>query len=153
MIIKIFRFLLQVIILGGVLIAAAGCSAIQPVQPTPTASLPAPTNTPISTPLPTLEVDAPDALIPIVIWLPPQFNPELDNTASQLLNARLAQFSQDHPQLAIIYRIKNRTGPAGLLDSLTVTSKVASQSLPHLLLFHEEELLTDLKSTRQKSRH
>jgi ABC-type glycerol-3-phosphate transport system substrate-binding protein len=79
-------------------------------------------------------------LIQIVIWLPPEFSPDLDNVASRLLKARLSQFGQDHPHLAIQYRIKDKDGPAGLLESLVTTSKVAPQALPDLVLFPDEEL-------------
>lgn len=81
-----------------------------------------------------------DSLIPIVIWLPPQFNPELDNTASRLLKARIAQFNQEHPHLAVQYRVKDEIGAAGLIESLAATSKVAHQSLPDLVLLSDTQL-------------
>ena len=59
---------------------------------------------PTVTPFPTQETEPVRCLIPIVIWLPPEFNPDLDNTASRLLKARIGQFNQEHPHLAVQYQ-------------------------------------------------
>ncbi len=102
---------------------------------------------PTATPFPTQEIEPADSLIPIVIWLPPEFSPDLDNTAGRLLKSRIAEFNQDHPQLSVQYRIKDKSGAAGLLESLSVTGKVAPQSLPDLVFFSDAELHTAFNSS------
>ena len=133
--------LTAVILLGASFLLLAGCDALlTPAQPTATPEVTNPAATPTSAPQAATPTVEEDRLIPIVIWLPPQFDPELDNPASELLKARLEAFNLDHPNLAVSYRIKNETGPAGLLDSLSSTSKVAPQALPDLVLFSDSEL-------------
>lgn len=132
--------LTAVLLLGASFLLLAGCDALlMPAQPT--ATQPPLSPQPTSTSAPQITPTAADSgLIPIIIWLPPQFDPELDTPASELLQARLEAFNLDHPNLAVSYRIKNETGPAGLLDSLSSTSKVAPQALPDLILFSDGEL-------------
>ncbi|MBN2043490.1 MAG: extracellular solute-binding protein, partial [Anaerolineales bacterium] len=129
---------LFLLLTGILLIHAAGCSAIPTLEPTATPALPTAPPAPTVTPFPTQETTPKDSTIPLVIWLPPQFNPDLDTNASRLLKDRLAQFEQDNPHLKIHYRIKDESGPASLLKSLTAASKVASQSLPDLVLFPDQ---------------
>ena len=129
------------ILLAASVLLLAGCDALLPyVQPTGTAQPTPPLPTPTSAPQVTVPAEDTSGLIPIIIWLPPQFDPELGTPASEVLKARLEAFNLDHPNLAVSYRIKNETGPAGLLDSLSSTSKVAPEALPDLVLFSDSEL-------------
>ena len=67
------------------------------------------------------------------IWLPPQFNPKVNNPAAVLLKDRLNDFEADHPGLEIDVRIKSESGDADLLNSLTLTSMAAPDALPDLI--------------------
>lgn len=133
--------LTAVLLLGASFLLLAGCDALlTPTQPSATALPTPPVPTSTSAPQVSTPTIEDSGLIPIIIWLPPQFDPELGTSASELLKARLEAFNLEHPNLAVSYRIKNETGPAGLLDSLSSTSKVAPQALPDLILFPDSEL-------------
>jgi ABC-type glycerol-3-phosphate transport system substrate-binding protein len=125
------------------LVLMAGCDQLEGLVSIPTTNTPeisATLPTPISaTSLPTLTMEA-SALVPMVVWVPPQFDPGLDNEASQLLFERLEAFQEDHPNLVLSIRVKSETGPAGLVDALRTTSKVAPQVLPDLVLLPYGEM-------------
>ncbi len=119
----------------------SGCDVLQPQEepiatPTSTTAAPTPT-TAFETPQPTEESSN---LIPIVVWLPPRFDPDLNTDASLLMQERLKAFNLEHPNLAVSYRVKDDVGPAGLLGSLSSTSKVAPEAIPDLVLFSDEQL-------------
>ncbi|MFN2146318.1 MAG: extracellular solute-binding protein [Anaerolineales bacterium] len=138
--------LTAVLLTGLIVIIAAGCSAIPTTQPTAVPTEVTPPPSPTVTPFPTQSTEPADSLIPIVIWLPPEFSPDLDNTASRLLKTRIAEFNQEHPHLSVQYRIKDNSGAAGLLEALSVTGKVAPQSLPDLVFCSDAELHTAFNS-------
>lgn len=81
------------------------------------------------------EQPGPGATDPTVlrIWLPPQFNPNTNTTASTLLKQRLASFAAENPGLEIDVRIKSEAGEADLLNSLSITSMAAPAALPDLV--------------------
>ena len=130
---------LALLILLGLLLA--GCSGQTPGSPTATA-LPAtlaPTReqtNPAATALPT----SAGARRPLLIWLPPQFDPSANTPASQLLKARLDAFQAANPAGTVQVRIKAVTGPAGLLESLTAASAAAPNSLPALIALPRSDL-------------
>ncbi len=68
------------------------------------------------------------------IWLPPQFDPAGGSLAASILQSRLDEFSQQHPQLRINARVKAETGAGGLLDSLLSAQQAAPLALPDLAL-------------------
>jgi ABC-type glycerol-3-phosphate transport system substrate-binding protein len=76
------------------------------------------------------------------IWVPPQFNPNLNNNASTLLKQRLASFEAEHPGIEIDVRIKSETGEADLLNSLSITSMAAPAALPDLIALPRPALET-----------
>ncbi len=114
------------------------------------------------TPEPTTQPDiqpiippAPGQINQLSLWLPPQFDPNNGTPAGDLLNARLAQFSSEHPGVTITVRIKASNGSGGLLDSLTTASVAAPTILPGIILLTRsdlesaarEGLLTPIEST------
>lgn len=128
------------------LLVLGGCSSLQSIDTnwinsllyTPTPA-PAVTSTAAPEPTPssgtaTLE---PETIVnePMVlrIWLPPQFNPNTDSTASSMLKQRLATFEADHPGYEVEIRMKAEAGAADLLNSLAVTSMAAPGALPDLI--------------------
>lgn len=137
------------------LILLTGCSSLQSFDQdlinrllyTATAA-PAKTVTPSPQPVTatpsTTEQPQPAVAEPVIlrIWVPPQFNPNLNNGASTLLKQRLASFEAEHPGLEIDVRIKSESGEADLLNSLSVTSMAAPAALPDLIALPRASLET-----------
>jgi multiple sugar transport system substrate-binding protein len=67
------------------------------------------------------------------IWVPPQFDPNADTPAGELLKARLEEFQSANPQVSVEVRLKAITGTGGLLDSLMTTNAAAPLALPDLI--------------------
>ena len=124
---------------GFVLILAAllgGCQVVQswlPSAPAQTATLPAPEVTPtaVETAATATPVD-PEEARTLTVWLPPQFDPNSGTAAGDLLQNRLETFARENG-LILNIRIKSQTGPAGLLESLEITSVAAPRALPALI--------------------
>lgn len=131
-----------------VLIAAvvlSGCQVIQswlPGAPTPPPAQATPSPTPQSTL--TVESPTPDApaeVKSLTLWLPPQFDPGSGTPAGELLRARLETFARQN-NLTLNVRIKAQSGPAGLLDSLEITSLAAPAALPGLIALPRAQMET-----------
>lgn len=78
----------------------------------------------------------------LVIWVPPQFDPELDTPESTLFKQRIAEFEASHEDVFITVRVKGMSGATGLLESLTITSAAASQAMPTLVALPRSDLET-----------
>ncbi|MFH1906473.1 MAG: extracellular solute-binding protein [Chloroflexota bacterium] len=108
----------------------AGCG---PASPPPASTLsPGLTATPwLSTPgfAPT---EGPAARS-IRVWLPPELDPSNGTPAGDLLKTRLDEFSAAHPGLRLEVRVKAKSGPAGLLESLAAARQAAPSALPDLI--------------------
>ena len=107
-----------------------------PVTPTAVASTsataPQNTQTPVSGSL-----DNPGHLL---IWLPPQFDPESQSPAGLLIKNRLDAFQKDHADLTVEVRLKALDGRGGLLDSLANASMAAHGALPTLVALQYRDL-------------
>ncbi len=114
-----------------VLILAVGCSGLSATNGTPT-KVSGPTATPTSPPAPQV-TNTPSGPKILKLWLPPQFDPDLDEPASQILKARLEEFTARRPDVRVEVRIKALDGPGGLLDSLTTANAAAPLALPDLV--------------------
>ncbi len=68
------------------------------------------------------------------LWLPPQFDPNGNGHASELLNARLAEFMVENPTARLEIRVKAVDGPGGMLDDLVAANAAAPSALPDLVL-------------------
>ena len=130
----------------GLLLAVllSGCQAIQSWLPTTPTQPPA--QTPVATPQPTgaVATATPDALPEtqtITIWLPPQFDPNNGTPAGDLLRDRLKLFA-DQNDLTLNVRIKSQSGPAGLLESLEITSLAAPSAMPSVIALPRELMET-----------
>ena len=115
----------------------AGCgtprlTATPPSQASPTAVTPQPGE--VATPRPPTG--------PLVLWLPPAFAPQTEGAAGELLTARLAAFEQAHPGVRVVVRIKELSGRAGLLESLSAASDAAPEALPDLIILPQDALHT-----------
>lgn len=112
------------------LILAAGCAGL-PVDVAPTLSA-APTAS--ATPPPTPQItNTPSGPKVLKLWLPPQFDPNLDTPASQILKARLEEFTARRPDVRVEVRLKALQGTGGLLDSLITANAAAPLALPDLV--------------------
>jgi len=103
-----------------------------PVPPTLTPVVPTPvTPVPSRTPEP--------AITTLRIWLPPQFAPTADLPGGEVLDAQLAQFRRSAGYRTEV-RLKQASGPGGLLASLTAAYNVAPSLLPHLIALSRDDL-------------
>jgi ABC-type glycerol-3-phosphate transport system substrate-binding protein len=68
------------------------------------------------------------------IWLPPEFDPDGNNPASNLLKARLEEFEAENPDIRLEVRVKTLEGTGGLLESLVAANVAAPLALPDLVL-------------------
>lgn len=76
------------------------------------------------------------------IWVPPQFDPELDSPASQLFRDRIAEFEASHEDVFITVRVKGTSGATGLIESLTITQAAATSVMPSLIALSRADLET-----------
>lgn len=112
------------------LIFLVGCSSLAPLLSTPT-PVPALTATPTPQPTPTSTPSAPTTGRRILrVWLPPQFDPNAESPAAEMLNERLTDFEKAHTGLDIEVRIKSETDITGILS---VTSNAAPSAMPDLI--------------------
>lgn len=130
----------------GLLLAVllSGCQVIQSWLPA------APTQSAVQTPDATLQPTQAAATITpatfpeavtLTVWLPPQFDPNNGTPAGKLLGERLKSFA-DQNDLALNVRIKSLSGPAGLLESLEITSLAAPSAMPALIALPREQIET-----------
>jgi multiple sugar transport system substrate-binding protein len=68
------------------------------------------------------------------IWLPPEFDPNRNSTASGILKARLDEYVAENPEVRLEVRIKAVEGAGGLLESLMAANAAAPLTLPDLVL-------------------
>lgn len=107
----------------------AGCASLY-ANSAPTAT-PAANGPTLGTTQPTEEASR---TITLTLWLPPSFDPAGGSLAAGLLQSRLDEFSEQHPQILVLTRIKDETGPGGLLESLTSAQQAAPLALPDVTL-------------------
>ena len=74
------------------------------------------------------------------IWLPPEFDPNAETEAGQILHKRLETFQSRRPDLELDIRIKANEGPASLLNALLTTQKAAPEILPDLVALSRPDL-------------
>lgn len=136
------RIFLLLIISGLVL---TGCSLFPSPEETPlpqqTAEITRNAAQPESTAHPNIPTPTPGP-VTLLIWLPPQFDPAIDTTAADILQARLDSFEQLNPGVSVELRVKAESGPGGLIESLTTTSAAAPLALPDLVALPYEGLQT-----------
>jgi multiple sugar transport system substrate-binding protein len=121
-------------LLALVLVLTGACQAAPVVEETgtPAETLPIQTSTPERTP--TLETAAPStAPLTLRIWLPPEFDPDSGTPAGDLLQARLADFTEYRPRVRLDIRVRSLNDPGGMLDALTNASAAAPLALPDLV--------------------
>jgi multiple sugar transport system substrate-binding protein len=76
----------------------------------------------------------------LIIWLPPQFDPQSGTPVGALIQDRLARFVQANPGWVIEVRLKSLDGRGGLLDSLSNTSIAAPDALPVVVALQYKDM-------------
>lgn len=121
------------------IILLIGCSGVpalnDPLPPRQTAT-PEPRLTPV---LPIGDIDL-DPLQSIQVWLPPEFNPNRNIPQTELLQNRLIEFTENHPGLTIVTRIKKSEGEGNLIETLESAISAAPLALPDLVLLTDTDL-------------
>ncbi len=131
-----FRLLLLTSVLGLLVMGISSCNfpSISEILPEPKATqVPiedSPTATPVPTPTPDLAQVQPQQLI---VWVPPQFDPEVTTTAGNLLSSRLEEFVTRWPETELQVRVKALSGEYGLLESLQLIDLAAPLLTPNLV--------------------
>jgi len=130
---------LLVILIIGLQFILTGCngqlSIPQLQQPTITPEITATAVSPTSTPPVNDFSPTPAGPATLKLWLPPEFYPTPGNAAGELLQSRVEEFMQLHPEVRIELREKAMEGLGGMLDSLTTASAAAPLALPDLVAF------------------
>jgi multiple sugar transport system substrate-binding protein len=108
-----------------------GCTSVSPQVSTetlrPTIAFPTPVQSPTSNP------NFPSGPITLIVWLPPEFDPNNGSKEADLLMERLDDFSNKRTGVKVEVRIKNLEGPGSLLESLIATKEAAPLALPDLI--------------------
>ena len=96
----------------------------------------------IQTALPTVvnPTQVPIDIDVITVWIEPQFDPNADNPASQLLKRHLQDFLDDNPGAKIDFRLKASEGANAILNALSVTAAAAPDALPTLVLLSQDDM-------------
>ncbi len=110
-----------------VVLALCGCGATNPSPPALPSS-PAPT--PI---IATATVGKPASAAGLTVWVPPELTPDTGTTAGAMFAERLQAFRDSHPGLRLEVRVKDHSGPAGLLETLSAARVAAPESVPDLI--------------------
>lgn len=77
----------------------------------------------------------------LVIWVPPQFDPNAETDSAKIFSARIMNFLQENPGVNLDVRIKAASGPGSILDTLTNAVGVAPEALPSLVLISRADLV------------
>ena len=76
----------------------------------------------------------------ITVWIEPQFDPDADNPASQLLKSHLQDYLSDHPGAKVEFRLKASAGANAILNALSVTAAAAPDALPTIVLLSRDDM-------------
>lgn len=76
----------------------------------------------------------------LIVWLPPRFDPNDGSLAASILQARIDEFVDQHPQVRVDVRVKAQEGTGGLLDSLQQAQAAAPLALPDVVLLPHTQL-------------
>jgi ABC-type glycerol-3-phosphate transport system substrate-binding protein len=95
-----------------------------------------------STPTPVPSTSQTTSLNQITIWLPPRLAPNNVSPAGSLLSERLDAFQQAYPNIDLDVRVKDETGPGGLMETLVAASIAAPDALPDVIALNPIDLNT-----------
>jgi multiple sugar transport system substrate-binding protein len=136
-------------VVGLTLLSMVGCNSgalvVETPTPTPLQDASQPTRLPTAT-MPLQDASRPlqdatrDGSRPLVIWLPPQFNPDDGSRAGAMLRRRLDEFIVAHPGVMVEVRLKAVEGQGGLSNMLETTAAVAPEGLPEIIALNRSDL-------------
>ena len=119
-----------------VVLSCAAC--ITETQEAPVDVTPSATNRPTLSAIETVEpsqgVDA------ITIWVPTFLAPSDDTLEGKLFLERLNAYEELNPGISIQIRVKDESGPAGLLETLSAANAAAPSALPDIVAFNPSSL-------------
>ena len=75
----------------------------------------------------------------LLLWVPPQFDPNAETSAGELFQMRLDEFAARRPGLQVEVRVKSE---ATIIDTLTVTNAAAPSLVPDLVALSRPNLET-----------
>lgn len=119
-----------------------GLSACQPSAPTPLRHTPTPAALPLTNPTPLPDGTASPSAAALRLWLAPEFGPSQASPAGVMMSDRLTAFQNAHPGVALVVRLKARSGPAGLIESLVAAHEAAPDTLPDVISLNNDGLHT-----------
>ena len=124
----------------------AGCQ-LQNLIPYFTSSTQSPTQAieTSATPLPGEAAVTPTAqskTTTLVLWVPPEFDPNIGTHAAEVFKERLDSFHLEYPNLIVEVRLKALDGRGGLLDSISTASMAAPKALPALVALPTRDMET-----------
>jgi ABC-type glycerol-3-phosphate transport system substrate-binding protein len=122
--------------LGMLVLVLAACGASQAPQ---TANPPSPSPTVVQA---TSTPSEPAPVLSLTVWVPPEFAPDAGTVAGALLADRLQSFQDDHLGLTLDIRVKDRSGPAGLIETLAAAKVAAPSAVPDLIALDPVNLNT-----------
>lgn len=129
-----FRRFLQI----GLTLLLAGCASLAPLLSPPTSAVsPQATSTPQAIPTSTAPVTADQTRL-LRVWLLPQFDPQAETPAADLLRARLQAFEEEHPGIQLEIRVKS---DADILKTLSITNNAAPEAMPDLIAMSYSDML------------
>jgi ABC-type glycerol-3-phosphate transport system substrate-binding protein len=115
----------------------SACSSLWPEGPSPTQGVAVP---PAGSPAALATPAFSSAGRALNLWVPPEFSPDEAGEASTLLADRLRAFEASHPGVRVVVRVKGRSGPAGLTETLAAAYQAAPSILPDLVALDGPEL-------------
>ena len=148
--VKKIKILLVVLIVSS-LLGLTGCELLPdsweiPWQQNATATpeqteIPVPTNVTEEATEPAVEQTPTPAPPPgkLILWLPPELDPNAETEAAAILKARLDEFASQN-SIEIEVRVKAVSGGGGLLDALRTTHTAAPASSPDVVALSREHL-------------
>ncbi len=117
---------LTLLLISALTLSACGTATSTPTQPVVS---PTPQPTPTES-VPTISTPSTRRL---TLWVSPTFAPNPETTAGALLANHLAEFESQHNGVSVQVRIKSRTGPGSLLETLKAAAQAAPSTLPDLI--------------------
>lgn len=81
----------------------------------------------------------------ILIWLPPQFDPANQGAAGVALGELFTQFTEEHPETTLAYRIKDTSGEASGLNMLSSAASAAPGTLPAIMVLDRNDMVTAMQ--------
>ena len=138
-----------ILILSSTWLSLAGCSGLPinlqeilfPPESTSAAVI-SPEETASPTTVEALPEATPTSAAPktLTIWVPPQFDPEGDTPAGDLLRNRLRSFSVDNPGVQVNVRVKTASNLLSTLE--TATASIEPSALPALVALPRADMET-----------